>query len=244
MELGRLKTLCVLALVGLGVTVSACSAKSETFCSQSVSVAGVATLFSHGLQDLPESQYESLRDDLAFAYNAAIESIKNETDSSGAAQFAVDLQKFISIMNGLHWDFSAALLNDQAMGAANKLGTNEALLQANAVESFVINHCGMPSTVANELTEDTLPFPVVSAPNATDPPSAGINQDSEYIATGKLLGNIYGLTLTDEESRCVGAALAGVYDVSSTNADISQYVSQFQKAFTQCGINVVIPANP
>jgi hypothetical protein len=37
--------------------------------------------------------------------------------------------------------------------------------------------------------------------------------------------------------------LNGVYDVSSSDSNISQYVGQFQKAFTACGVNIVIPTN-
>jgi hypothetical protein len=232
---------CVVLAVALST--GSCSGKSVTFCSQSVSVAGLTTLLSHGLDDIPESQYPALQKDLSFAYNAAFETMKDEETSSDATRLGVKLQKFIKIMEGLDWDFSAALLNEEAISAANDLGTSESLLQANAVESFVITHCGMPSTIANDLSADTLPFPSIASPTATDPPLNAINQDSEYIATGKLLGSIYGANVNDEEAKCIGSALNGVYDISSSDSNISQYVSQFQKAFTACGVNIVIPTN-
>jgi hypothetical protein len=228
-------------VLALGLVSGACAGKSVSFCSQAVSVAGVTNLFSRGLEDIPESQYGSLHDDLLFAKNATFESIKDETTATDATHLMVKLQRFIQIMDGLHWDFSAALLNNQAMVAASALGTSESLLQANAVESFVITHCGMPSTIAIDASADTLPSPVIPSPTATDPPANGINQDSEYIATGKTLGSIYGVTLTDTQALCVGSALNGIYDVSSSTSNVSQYVGQFQKAFSSCGVNIQIP---
>lgn len=226
----------------LGVTTAACSGKSESFCSKSVSVAGVVMSLTHGLSEVPESQYASLHDELLFAHNASFEAMKDQTKDSDVVRFNVKVQKFIKIMDGLRWDFSKALLDVNASSAAADLGTQESLSQANAVESFVISACGMPSTVAQEISAETLPSPSIPSPTATEPPTGNQNQTSEFIATGKVLASIYGISISDSEAQCLGSALSGVVDSTSAIADTGVYTKQFQKAFDLCGITVPVEA--
>lgn len=200
--------------------------------------------FSNGLTDIPESQYGSLRDDLLFALNASFESMKDQNSDSDSTRLNVKLQRFIKIMNGLNWDFSAALLDETASEAATDLGTQETLRQANAVESFVITSCGMPSTIAFDESVDTLPSPSIPSPTATEPPSGGQNQASENLATGKVLADVYGITISDSEAQCLGSILGNVIDATSAAADSDQYAQQFQKAFEVCGINSAVSPNP
>lgn len=229
-----------LAAVFVGLIMGGCSGKSVNFCSQSVSVAGVVMSFSHGLADIPESQYGSLRDELQFAQNASLEAMKDQPNDSDATRLNIKLNRFIKIMNDLRWDFSKALLDVNASQAAANLGTQQSLLEANAVESFVITACGMPSTVAQDISADTLPSPYIPSPTATEPPSSTQKQTSEYIATGKVLAGIYGVSISDTEAQCLGTALSGVVDATSAIADSAQYTKQFQKAFDLCG--VIVPA--
>ena len=237
------KSLVLVAIV-LGFVTSACSGKAESFCSQSSSVAGVALMLSNGLSDISESQYATLRDELLFAQNAAFEAMKDQPEDSDSTRLYVKLQKFTSIMEKLSWDFSEALLDADASDAAANLGTQDSLREANAVESFVITTCGMPSTVPFEATVDTLPSPSIPSPSATDPPSSDQNQKSENIATGKVLAGIYGVTISDSEAQCLGSLLGDVVDATSASADSAQYAQQFQKAFDVCGINVAVNSNP
>ena len=232
------------AVVVMGLTTTACSGKSVLFCSESVSVAGVVMSFSNGLAEIPESQYGSLRNDLLFALNASFESMKDQNSDSDSTRLHVKLQRFIKIMNELKWDFSAALLDENASKAASDLGTQETLRQANAVESFVITSCGMPSTIAFDETADTLPSPSIPSPTATDPPSSSQNQASENLATGKVLADVYGITISDSEAQCLGSILGNVIDATSAAADSAQYAQQFQKAFDVCGINTAVSPNP
>ncbi len=223
-----------------GIATTACSGKSVLFCSESVSVAAVVMSFSNGLAEIPESQYGSLRNDLSFALNASFESMKDQKSDSDSTRLNVKLQRFIKIMNELKWDFSEALLDENASEAALDLGTRETLLQANAVESFVITTCGMPSTIAFDETVDTLPSPSIPSPTATDPPSSNQNQASENLATGRVLAGVYGVTISDSEAQCLGSILGNVVDATSAAADSAQYAQQFQKAFDVCGINTAV----
>lgn len=207
-------------------------------CSNSFSVSGISTLLAHGLDNVSESQYPQLQHDIETAESLTKAAIRNDKKNADAVHFAVKLQNFIRIMDRLSWDFSKALLDPTASGAASELGTPESLQQANSVESFLITTCGMPSTVAVDASADTLPFPSIPGPTATDPPSNPVNQTSEHIATGKIVAGIFGITLSDSEAQCLGSALDGVVDATSASANADQYSQQFKKAFDLCGVNV------
>jgi len=170
--------------------------------------------------------------------------MKDQPEDSDSTRLYVKLQKFTSIMEKLSWDFSEAILDVDASDAAANLGTPDSLREANAVESFVITTCGMPSTVPFEATVDTLPSPSIPGPTATDPPSSNQNQKSENLATGKVLAGIYGVSISDSEAQCLGSLLGDVVDATSASADSAQYAQQFQKAFDVCGINVAVTSNP
>lgn len=207
-------------------------------CSNSFSVSSISTLLAHGLENVSESQYADLQSDIEIANILTKAAVREDKENVDAIYFAVKLQKFIRVMNGLSWDFSEALLNQSASEAAAQLGSAESLQQANTVEAFVITRCGMPSTVPFDATADTLPLPYIASPTATDPSTKSLNQASEHTATGKILAGIYGVSISDSEAQCLGAALNGVVDATSATANADQYAQQFQKAFDVCGINV------
>lgn len=194
-------------------------------------------LFAHGLDNISENQYAELKEQLSATYNLSMAAVKESDTASDATRFAVKLQRFMHLMDTFKWDFSTAILDSNTSLAAIDLGSQQSLLEANAVESFFISKCGMPSTVAFDTSADTLPSPVIASPTATDPPTEGINQDSQSIATGNILAGIYGLTLTNSEALCLGNALDGVVDATSAAANADEYASQFNKAFALCGIN-------
>lgn len=200
-------------------------------------MASVSTLLSHGFENISESQYRQLASDLQTAASITRETVKNQADNADAARFSIKLNHLISIMVSLRWDFSRALLDAQANDAAKDLGTPESLLQANSVESYQISQCGLPGTVPNDESVETLPTPSVPQPNDSEPPVSKTDQASQNIATGRFLAEIYGVQVSDSEAQCLGAALDGVVDASSAQENADQYIKQFQKAFNLCGIS-------
>lgn len=234
----RVRILSVALMLCSPMLVSACAQSADSLCDSSFSVSSISTLLAHGLENVSESQYADLQHDVETADKLTKAAIRSDSENVDAVHFAVKLQQFIRLMDGFSWDFSKALLDTSASQAAADLGSAESLQQANTVESFLITTCGMPSTVAIDIAADTLPSPSIPSPTATDPTSDAINQASEHIATGKILANIYGVVISDSEAQCLGAALDGVVDATSANANSDQYSQQFQKAFDLCGVSI------
>jgi hypothetical protein len=116
------------------------------------------------------------------------------------------------------------------------------LKEANNVESFVIEKCGLPEFTPNdENLFGTLPMPYIAPPTATEPPTGPVNQESEDIALGTMVGNLFGLTLSAEEVSCIGRELQDIVDVTSATSNADQYVQQYQKAFDTCEIDFQVP---
>lgn len=230
--------------VGLALVVSAmaaCSSNKADFCTGVKSVADFVNRFSLGLDNFSETEYSQLRLDALDTYDVVMSAVKDSEDSSDAVRLSRSLKKFITEMDKVDWDVTRALENQTSVAAAAELGTAQSLNRANSVEAFVIGRCGLPSTLPSNIAVDTLPLPSIPGPTDTEPPSDTIDQDSEHLATGMLLGTIYGLSLSQFEATCLGRELDGVVDVTSTSATSSAYVVQFQKAFDVCEVPFTIP---
>lgn len=226
-----------MSIVALVVALlSACGASGGDFCSGITSVAGFTNRFSLGLDNFSENEYSQLRLDALDTYDVVMEAVRDSKDSSDAVRLSRSLDKFISEMDKVEWDVTRALNNTQIVAAAAELGSPETLVRANSVEAFVITRCGLPSTVASNSATDTLPMPSIPGPTDTEPPSDTIDQDSEYFATGMLLGSLYGVELSQFEATCLGRELDGVVDLSSSTSNSSAYIAQFQRAFDVCEI--------
>jgi hypothetical protein len=205
-------------------------------------VAGFVAGFAQGLDNFSEDQYTQLRLETFDAYDTVSEATKDPNASLDAFRLQSSLKTFIATMDQIDWDVSQAISSPTAMTAAANLGTQVSLRRANTVEAFVIQKCGLPIT--NEPNVDgavRLPDPSIPSPNATDPTTDTIDEKSESTALGETVANIFSLTLSPGEVQCLGSNLAGVSDVSSLNTNISEYQSQFQRAFDACGIQFIIP---
>lgn len=237
------KMLTYLAVASFSLAFSSCSTETSDFCSGVSSVSGFTSRFVLGLDNFSENQYAQLRLDALDVYDTVMHAVENSENSGDAARLSIDLKNFINEMDKVSWDITRALQVPTAVRTATDLGTPETLTRANAVEAYVISECGLPSTVPFVASADTMPSPVIPAPTATDPPTNTINQNSEYRATGVILGTIYGLTLSDYEAECLGRELDGVVDTSTISGDSRQYTTQFQRAFDACETGFVIPAS-
>ena len=227
----------------LGVCVVSCSAESSV-CSDARSIAGFTMQFAQGLDNFSENQYASLRDETFNARTSVNHVAVLHPESEEAADLVVTMNSFISSMEKFDWDVSTALADSVAVEAALKLGSAQSLTQANTVESLLIGECGLPSTIVNtDQTSETLPGPSIPSPLQTDPPTNTINEVSQDDALGATVASLFGLTLSPAQTSCLGNALQGVVDVSSSNANLAQYQSQFQRAFDQCSIEFTVPTD-
>ena len=235
----RLSMVAVLA----GFSLVSCSAESS-ICSDLSSVAGFTMQFSQGLDNFSENQYATLRNETFSARTSVNHVAVVHPESKEAADLAVKINSFISSMEKLDWDVSVAIADSVAVDYALQLGSAQSLTQANTVESLLIGECGLPSTIANsDQTSETLPGPSIPSPLQTEPPTNTINEVSQDDALGATVAALFGLTISPAQTSCLGSALQGVVDVSSSNANLAQYQGQFQRAFDQCSIDFTVPTN-
>lgn len=200
--------------------------------------------FSQGLDNFSETQFATLRNETFSARQSVNHVAVTHPDSQEAADLAEKLNVFISSMEKRDWDVSVALSDGVAVEAAANLGTPTSLTQANTVESLLIAECGLPSTIANsDISAETLPGPSIPSPTQTEPPTNTINQNSEDDALGATVARLFNLTVSPAQTTCLGRALQGVVDVSSSSANLAQYQGQFQRAFDECSIAFTVPTD-
>lgn len=224
-------------------TLASCSAfsTSDDLCRSKVSVADFLTSLRDGVGAIADSQYASIRMSAFDAYDATVEAMNNEDTRSAASVLQPRLQRFVQEMDDLSWDLSVVADSAEALEALTALNSDDSLQQANVVDSFMISRCGTASTVVqNPGVEITLPGPVISQPNDSLPLTEEPNERSEAAALGFTVATAFNLTLSESELVCLGTALTGVYDASGNSKNIDQYTQQFQSAFRNCKIDVVI----
>lgn len=233
---------CASTLVFFALVLTGCSADEESLCSYALSVPSYTTRFSQGLDNFSEDQYEQLRLDSLDA-RATVNAIAISPNApTEAAELAIKINEFISAMDDSLWDVSIAIQSTGAVEAAAELGSTETLALANVVDAAVISECGLPSTLAPiGGVVDTLPSPSIPSPTQTDPPATPPNDESDALESARTVVNIFGLSVSDAELKCLGSALDGIVDVSSATANLAQYQGQFQKAFDSCGIEFQVP---
>jgi hypothetical protein len=221
---------------------TACTSSNSLSCDGIHSVAGFVASFAQGLDNFSENQYTQLRLDTLDAYDTVSEATKDTNASLDAFRLQTSLKSFIGIMDEVDWDVSQAVANPRAITSAAALGSQVSLRRANSVEAFVIQRCGLPTTIdPSDSGAVRLPDPLIPSPTATDPTTDTIDEKSESTALGEIIANIFSLTLSSGEVQCLGSTLVGVADFSSSQSNISEYQAQFQRAFDSCGINFTIP---
>ncbi|MFM8553570.1 MAG: hypothetical protein ACKOBO_03010 [Acidimicrobiales bacterium] len=237
----------VLPLVGtaaLTLVLCACSpGASDDLCRGRVSVADWVLQLTQGLANFDDSAATQLEADSLSVLDVVIAARDADRGGPDASALSEEVADFVAAMNSLDWSVSAALDDARAVAAADALGTEETLRKANVVEAAVLTECGtVPTIVQPADTAETLPFPSVPSPTATDPDSGPPDEESEARALGTEVGNAFGLTLTDEQVVCLGRSLNGVTDATGALAGPGQYQAQFQAAFDGCGIGFEVPS--
>ena len=224
----------------LGLLVS-CSSETEALCSSNISISDYVASFSQGLDNFSEDRYSQLRSESNAAYERTVNAVTDDVISVEATSVATTISAFISVMDTVDWDVTRALDISEAIAAAEALGSESTLRQANAVEGQLVTRCGLPSSIAPpNNAENTLPMAPIPSPTATDPIVSPLDDSSELTVIGKMIATQFGLTITDNEATCLGLALSDTYDVSSSDTDNAQYQRQFQRAFDNCGIDFTI----
>ena len=232
--------MCAIASVGL----VACSEPSASLCDNPVSVAGYVLGFSQGLTNLDEDQFLGLRLDTLEVRDTV--SLLADDDNPEVVSTAGDIvllvDSFTSEMDDRDWNLVDALSSARVRNVIADIGSDQTLEKANLLEAAIIEKCGLPDGVSvGEETAETLPFPVVPSPTATDPPTDTIDENNEARATGEMVGNIFGLTLSEAEVLCLGRELSSIVDRSGASTNRSQYQAQYQAAFDACDIGFTVP---
>jgi hypothetical protein len=233
----------VLGLTAVISFLGGCALNNEqSFCEDVPSVAGFVIRMSQGLDNFSEDQYSLLQSTSLSVYDTVSEAIADTEFSLAAETLSLNLQRFNKAMDDVFWDVTLAVNNSDALAASSVFTDPQMLKEANNVESFVIEKCGLPEFTPNdENFFGTLPMPYIAPPTATEPPTGPVNQESEDIALGTMVGNLFGLTLNAEEVSCIGRELQDIVDVTSATSNADQYVQQYQQAFDTCEIDFQVP---
>ena len=212
-------------------------------CSSNISISDYVAGFSQGLDNFSEDRYSLLRTESNSAYERTVNAVTDDVITTEATSVAFKISAFISVMDKVDWDVTRALNVSDAITAAEALGSESTLRQANAVEGQLVARCGLPSSIAPpNMPENTLPMNPIPSPTATDPTTNTVSDSSELSVIGKMIADQFGLTITDKEAECLGESLSGIYDVSGPETNNAQYQRQFQRAFDGCGIVFDIPS--
>lgn len=234
---------CILSLAAV-VTLGACSEPRAGLCDSPVSVAGYVLGFSQGLTNLDEDQFLGLRLDTLEVRDTVVNLAEESgVDSSAVArELRALVDEFSAEMDSYEWNIFEALSSARVRELVTEIGSESTLKKANTLEAALIERCGLPDGVTiSDSSVDTLPFPAIPSPTATDPPTATIDENNEYRVTGEMIGNIFGLTLSGEQVVCLGRELSSVVDTSGESADVARYQRQYQAAFDACDIDFTVP---
>lgn len=225
---------------------TACSSPDgRPLCAGRVPVAEYVVQFGQGLPNLDDEATLNLQADSVSALDVVLAAREAGPETKSAAvSLAAKIAAFVAAMNAQDWIVSQALDDPDVTMAADSLGTEDSLRQANTVEAHVLRECpGVVTVPAPQASFDTLPSPVVPSPTATDPPDAGQKDDSEALALGTLVGNSFGLTLSPAQVLCIGRALRDVVDATQAQSGPGQYSAQYQSAFDGCSVDFTVPAS-
>ena len=240
------RVILLLSLAPVLAPLQACSGGAgEPLCSGRVSVPEYVLRFGQGLANFDDSLSLTLEADSVSVLDVVL-AARDAPEGTGttAGSLATTVAGFVGVMNSHDWIISDALEDPRATSAADALGTEESLRAANTVEALVLARCGSAPTVpAPSSSVDTLPPPPYPGPDDTLP-EAGLPDDaSDATALGRAVAIQYGLTLSQEQVRCLGTALQGIMDATEAVSSPRQYQEQFQPAFDSCGIDFEVPGS-
>jgi hypothetical protein len=229
------------------VALSGCGASGAGECADISSVSGFVINLSIGIDNRAEDQFGQFRNDTLRAHDLVLAVAEGGFDAppdtmESAAVLAADLGSFIDGMDGVLWDVTQAALDASTYSAWEAASSREALARANMVEAAVIDRCGLPEVVTPEGDGPAvLPFPSVPSPTATDPPTAPIDEDSEALAMGRVLAEIYLLELEADQLLCLGRQMQNFENMVRPDYDDERFLTQFRRAFSNCDIDFVPP---
>ncbi len=228
----------LLALAGCGGTAT------EAMCSGRVSVPEYSLQFGQGLANFGDDEATSLEADSLSVLDVLLAAREEGGDAGDAASsLSASVADFVASMNSHDWSLSAALDDEKAVGRADVLGSEKSLRLANTVEAAVIVRCGASPTAAPPaMTADTLPYPSVPSPTDTEPPSSPPDDAQGHVATGTMVGTMFGLVMDPAQVSCVGRELEGVVDATQSMSGPGQYTAQFQSAFDACAVDFTVPS--
>ncbi len=232
----------------LALLATACAPAGMGECADISSVSGFVINLSIGIDNRAEDQFGQFRNDTLRAHDLVTAVAEGAFDAptetmEAAAVLGRDLGAFIEGMDEVTWDVTRAALDAETYAAWEAASSREALARANMIEASVIDRCGLPDVVTPEGDGPAvLPFPSVPSPTATDPPTAPIDEESEALAMGRVLAEIYLLELDDEQLLCLGRQMQNFENMVRPDYDDERYFAQFRRAFSNCGIDFEPPS--
>ena len=225
----------VAALVGLQ---SCSSGETRPLCTGRTSVPDYVLRFGQGLANFDDDTALTLEADSVSVLDVVLAARDHDETREPAEALSARIGEFIGVMNSHDWIISEALDDQRAVSAADALGTQETLRDANTVEALVLNTCGVSPTMPAPVDSvETLPPPSFVNPSDTVP-DTGIPDDvSDATALGRAIAVQFGLALTQSQVECLGSELQTVSDGTGAMSSPEQYEQQFQAAFDACGID-------
>jgi hypothetical protein len=236
-----------IATAVLASLLAGCGTPGAGECADISSVSGFVVNLSIGIDNRAEDQFGQFRSDTMRAHDLVLAVAEGGFEATPetmevAAVLAADLGEFIARMDDLLWDVTQAAFDAATYSAWEAASSREALVRANMVEAAVIDRCGLPEVVSPEGDGPVvLPFPAIPSPTATDPPTAPIDEDSEALAMGRVLAEIYLLELDEDQLLCLGRQMQNFENMVRPDYDDERYVTQFRRAFSNCNIDFVPP---
>jgi len=143
-------------------------------------------------------------------------------------------------LGNIGWDPTLAT-DDAAVQAARRAFTDQSVATANtSLAEWVAEQCGREQSAldpAFAASGTTLPMPEVSEEPSRDVDEESAVSETELQALGLVLGETYGLALTDVEAECVARSL-GVTFVEASDAmlDDDAFFAEVVKVFASCGV--------
>ncbi len=235
-----------LIIGSLALMMGCASNQSTALCAKTLDITGLFYELSNGSDMIGAMTSTEVRNDIdqsLYALDAidekASDNIKDRTQQ--VRSFFLELS---TALDEVEWDVAVAVTDSRVQSLLAK-SSDKALGDAViVVNEYRQSICDVAPTIPLGVEPlSTMPFPEQPSPTATDPSMGVTDNASDVRATGVTVATLFGLTITDEQVDCLGAALQGIVDVSSSTASLEQYQGQFQKAFDECAIDFEVPKN-
>lgn len=233
----------LMACVTLTVLVSCSSSDSLPVCTSTMDISRILNRLGSESDMVGGMTSSDLHNDLERSLYV-LELLTKSASSDVTArvtQVKTALLDLSAALDEVDWDIATAATNSKVQSALAAFSDKTVADASVIVSDYTQSLCGTKSSIAISNDASTLPLPIQPSPTATDPPMGLTDNASDAHATGLLVATLFGITATEVQINCLGAALQGIQDVTSASETLEQYQRQFQKAFDSCEIDFRVP---